>query len=253
MPLIVFFMHIVAYLWCSSCTHDPQTSQVHLQVMHLFRGRHATTWLFEITMCLSFLKLVSKVYWKGKVDLDHERLPLHSDERVTYSKFISMLLLPFALNWQFWWGNEVKRAKNDPVLVFHAKGGENKAKTTKWISYHLRILKIVELEFLFCQKLVSCRENVWLREKGGVFESLINFFWNTSLYVSTSVFDLEIGNWVWFAKTNQVVAKNDPNMPNLNKKQFLFLFALLCVAFCCVGINHQKGEDWKGNVPLGHF
>jgi hypothetical protein len=27
--------------------------------------------------------------------LDHARLPLHSDERVTYSKFISMLLLPF--------------------------------------------------------------------------------------------------------------------------------------------------------------
>jgi hypothetical protein len=29
----------------------------------------------------------------------------------------------------------------DPVLVLDAKGGENKA---KWISYHLRILKIVE-------------------------------------------------------------------------------------------------------------
>jgi hypothetical protein len=29
------------------------------------------------------------------VDLDHESLPLHSDERVTHSKFISMLLLPF--------------------------------------------------------------------------------------------------------------------------------------------------------------
>jgi hypothetical protein len=28
------------------------------------------------------------------VDLDHERLPLHSDERVTYSKFISILFLP---------------------------------------------------------------------------------------------------------------------------------------------------------------
>jgi hypothetical protein len=27
--------------------------------------------------------------------LDHARLPLHSDKRVTYSKFISMLLLPF--------------------------------------------------------------------------------------------------------------------------------------------------------------
>jgi hypothetical protein len=30
--------------------------------------------------------------------------------------------------------------------------------------------------------------------KEGVFESLINFSWNTSLYVSTSVFVLEIGN-----------------------------------------------------------
>jgi hypothetical protein len=57
---------------------------------------------------LSLLVLVSKVDWKGKVDLDHERLPLHSDKRVTNSKFISMLLLLFALNWQFWWSNEVK-------------------------------------------------------------------------------------------------------------------------------------------------
>jgi hypothetical protein len=31
------------------------------------------------------------------MDLDHERLPLHSDVRVIYSKFISMLLLPFLL------------------------------------------------------------------------------------------------------------------------------------------------------------
>jgi hypothetical protein len=43
-----------------------------------------------------------------------------------------------------------------------------------------------------------------------------------------------------------VVAKNDPNMPNLNQKQIFVLIcidvALLLVAFCCVGINHQKGE-----------
>jgi hypothetical protein len=89
----------------------------------------------------------------------------------------------------------------------------------------------IELEFLFvkillfvsyCQKLISCGENIWLWEKGGVFESLINFSWNISLYVSRSVFDLEIGNWVWFAKTNQVVAKNDPYMPNLNQNNFEF-------------------------------
>jgi hypothetical protein len=30
-----------------------------------------------------------------KVDLDHERLPLHSDERVPYSKFISCTLIAF--------------------------------------------------------------------------------------------------------------------------------------------------------------
>jgi hypothetical protein len=30
--------------------------------------------------------------------------------------------------------------------------------------------------------------------KRGVFEFLINFSWNTSLYASISVFDLEIGN-----------------------------------------------------------
>ena len=31
------------------------------------------------------------------MDLDHERLPLHSDERVTYSKFISCTLIAFVL------------------------------------------------------------------------------------------------------------------------------------------------------------
>jgi hypothetical protein len=69
------------------------------------------------------------------VDLDHERLPLHSDERVAYSKFISCYskfisctLIAFVFLFEdfgeamgFW-------AKIDPVLVLDAKGGENKAK-----------------------------------------------------------------------------------------------------------------------------
>jgi hypothetical protein len=78
------------------------------------------------------------------VDLDHARLPLHSDERVTYSKFISISLLPLysylkilVRQWGLW-------AKIDPVLVLDAKGGENKGRSKKWISYHFRILKIVE-------------------------------------------------------------------------------------------------------------
>jgi hypothetical protein len=52
------------------------------------------------------------------------------------------------------------------------------------------------------------------------------------------------------------VAKNDPNMSNLVQDNFILScidVALLVVAFGCVGINHQKGGDGKGNVPLGNF
>jgi hypothetical protein len=62
------------------------------------------------------------------VNLDHARLPLHSDERVTYSKFISIILLPFYSYLKILvrqWG---LGAKNDPVLVLDAKEGEIKAK-----------------------------------------------------------------------------------------------------------------------------
>jgi hypothetical protein len=43
------------------------------------------------------------------------------------------------------WGS---RAKNDPVLVLNAKGEEIKAKANG-LANHLRILKIVEIEFVF--------------------------------------------------------------------------------------------------------
>jgi hypothetical protein len=50
-----------------------------------------------------------------------------------------------------------------------------------------------------------------------------------------------------------VVAKNDPNMPNLNQNKFLFSFALMLhfymLLFCCVGINHQKGEIEREMCP----
>jgi hypothetical protein len=68
----------------------------------------------------------------------------------------------------------------------------------------LKILKIVELELLFCQNtlMVSLFVKNWslvgrmfnYGKKGEFFESLINFSWNTSLYASTSEFDLEIEN-----------------------------------------------------------
>jgi hypothetical protein len=124
--------------------------------------------------------------------------------------------------------------------VLDAKGGENKGQSNKWISYHLRNFENSRIELLVCQNsfIVSfvkswplVGKSVDYGKKGEFLKSLINFFWNTSLYVSTSEFDLELGNWGWFAKTNQVVAKNDPYMPNLNQNKFEFSFEVILHLF----------------------
>jgi hypothetical protein len=122
-------------------------------------------------------------------------------------------------------------AKIDPVLVLDAKGGENKGQSNKWINYHLRNFENSRIELLVCQN--SCivsfvkswplvGRSVDYGKKGEFLESWIIFCWKTSLYVSTSGFDLEIGFCVWFAKTNQVVAKDDPYMPNWIKINLSF-------------------------------
>ena len=135
------------------------------------------------------------------MDLDHERLPLHSDERVTYSKFISCTLIAFVFLLKILvrqWGS---RAKIDPVLVLDAKGGENKGQSDKWISYHLRDFENSRIEFLLCQKLLLSLlskvgflwgEVLIMGKRGSFLKSLINLFWNDSLYTSTCVFDVEI-------------------------------------------------------------
>jgi hypothetical protein len=87
--------------------------------------------------------------------------------------------------------------------VLDAKGGENKVKSNKWISYHLRNFENSRIELLVCQNsLVVSFVKSWplvgrmvdYGKKGEFLKSLINFSWNDSLYVSTSAFDLEIGN-----------------------------------------------------------
>jgi hypothetical protein len=96
--------------------------------------------------------------------------------------------------------------------VLDAKGGENKGQSNKWISYHLRDfensrLELLDfensrLELLVCQNsfIVSyvkswplVGRSVDYGKKGEFLTSLIKFLWKTSLYVSTSGFDLEIG------------------------------------------------------------
>jgi hypothetical protein len=105
-----------------------------------------------------------------------------------------------------------------PFLVLNAKGGETKAKANGSAN-HLWILKIIELEFVFCQNpLIAKFGLLWGRilivGKRGVLALDQFHSWNISLFTQTSVFELEIGKKIWFAKTNQVVAKSDPNMPN---------------------------------------
>jgi hypothetical protein len=87
--------------------------------------------------------------------------------------------------------------------VLDAKGGEIKGQSKKWISYHLRILKSRVRVFgsskysclsLFVKSWPLVGRMVDYGKKGEFLKSFINFFWNNSLYVSTGVFDLEIGN-----------------------------------------------------------
>jgi hypothetical protein len=117
------------------------------------------------------------------VDLDHERLPLHSDERVTYSKFISCTLIAFVFLLKILVRQSGSRAKIHPVLVLDAKGGENKGQSDKWISYHLRDFENSRIELLVCQNsfIVSCQKvgflwgEMLIMGKRGVFEILNQF------------------------------------------------------------------------------
>jgi hypothetical protein len=145
--------------------------------------------------------------------------------------------------------------------VLNAKGGEIKAKANGSAN-HLRILKIVELEFDFVkilklQNLVSCGGEFFIMGKRGSFWYLINFFsWNISWFAQTSVFDLEIGKRNWFTKTNQVVAKSDPNMPKHKAKQFGLQLDSMVYFFCCFLMCWYKSPKrgrLKGKCALGQF
>jgi hypothetical protein len=103
--------------------------------------------------------------------------------------------------------------------VLNAKGGEIKAKANGSAN-HLWLLKVEELEICFCQNTLIAKFGLlWGRiliMGKGEFLALDKFYsWNISWFAQTCVFDLEIGKRIWFAKINQVVAKNDPNMSNL--------------------------------------
>jgi hypothetical protein len=103
----------------------------------------------------------------------------------------------------------LKGKKNDLVLVLNAKGGEIKAKATGSAN-HLRILKIVELEFVICPKYSYCKiwslmgGEFWLWEKGGVFGT-----WSIFLLENLSTCP---NKCVWLRdRKKNLICKNKPS------------------------------------------
>jgi hypothetical protein len=94
------------------------------------------------------------------------------------------------------------RANNDPVLVLDAKGEKLRPKQEmdqlpleNFENSRVRAFVLSKYSYgLLLSKIGLLWGECLIMGKGGVFESLINFSWNTSLYASTSEFDLEIGN-----------------------------------------------------------
>jgi hypothetical protein len=188
----------------------------------------------RLTLCLSLLVLVSKVDWKGKVDLDHERLPLHSDEMVTYSKFISMLLLLFALNWQFWWSNEVKGQKMIPFWCLMPKGEKIRLKQIDQLPLenfeNSRVRAFALSKYSYCL-LLSKIGLLWgeclIMGKRGSFWIFDQFLFE---YLS-----LCLNKCVWLRDRKlSLICKNKPSggkgwskYAKFESKQILFSFALI--------------------------
>jgi hypothetical protein len=119
MPLIMLlyaFMKFVAYLWCSSCARDPRTSQVHVWMMHTFRGRSATTWPFETNPCVWVTWCSLKGALKGKGELGPCK-DFHYTPVLVYSPPSSFLCSYcfFALNWHF---GEAMGLKGPKMILF---------------------------------------------------------------------------------------------------------------------------------------
>jgi hypothetical protein len=92
------------------------------------------------------------------------------------------------------WGS---RAKNDPVLVLNAKGGEIKAKANgsattcefwKLVNFEINRVRAFDLsKILLVQNLVSCGGEFMIMGKRGSFRHLINFTLGLSLFMPKQV------------------------------------------------------------------
>ena len=119
--------------------------------MHIFRGRCATTWPFETNRVLD---LVSKVDWKGKGGLG----PCKTSTTLRWtSNFFQVhlsTLIAFLLSVEDFGEAMGLKGQNWSRFGAWCQRGRKSGQSNKWINYHLWILKIIELEFLFVKILL---------------------------------------------------------------------------------------------------
>jgi hypothetical protein len=159
-----------------------------------------------------------------------------------------MLFLPFALNWRFLWDNGVKRPKMILFWCLMPKGEKLRPKQANGsATSRVRVFVLSKLSYcLFLSKvgllwgeclIMGKRESFWILDQF-LLEHL----------------SLCLNKCVWLRDRKlKLICKNKPSggkewskYAKFESKTHLDLIcidvALLCVAFCCVGINHQKGE-----------
>jgi hypothetical protein len=149
--------------------------------------------------------------------------------------------------------------------VLDAKGGENKAKAINGSATTWDFLKN-RVRVFVCQNTLVCLllSKVGLLWEEGFIMGKRGSFWNLWSILLEQLL-LCLNKCFWLRDRDlRLICKNKPSggkewsiYAKFESKQFWVLIridvALPLAAFYCVGINHQKGGDWKGNVPLGHF
>jgi hypothetical protein len=128
----------------------------------------------RLTFVFELLDVVSKVHWKRKGELGPCK-DFHCTLVLVYSPPSSFLCSSclFALNWHFWWGNGVKGPIMIPFWCLMPKGEKLRPKKMDQLPLenfeNSRVRTFDLSKILLLQNLVSCGENSWLWEKGGVF------------------------------------------------------------------------------------
>ena len=99
-------------------------------------------------------------------------------------------------------------------------------------------------------------EVVIMGNRGSFWNTLINLFWNNSLYALTCVFDLEIEIWVWFQKQTkwwQRMIHICQTWIKINLSVYLKWFCTCSSCFMLCWHKSPKRGRLKGKCAFGPF